>query len=45
MSAPIDFNVEQIDALTMSGNAAVSARDLMSPYVWQPAPGKSCTCA
>ncbi|HWJ69925.1 MAG TPA: glycosidase [Sphingobium sp.] len=31
----VDFNVEQIDPLTMVGNARVSRRDLMSPYVWQ----------
>jgi predicted GH43/DUF377 family glycosyl hydrolase len=30
----IDFNVEQIDPIGMVGNAAVSRRDLMSPYVW-----------
>lgn len=32
---PIDFNVEQIDPVTMVGNEAVSRRDLMSPYVWR----------
>lgn len=32
---PIDFNVEQIDPITMVGNKAVSRRDLMSPYVWR----------
>ena len=31
----VDFNVEQIDAITMTGNALVSRRDLMSPYVWR----------
>lgn len=33
--AALDFNVEQIDPITMVGNVAVSSRDLMSPYVWQ----------
>jgi predicted GH43/DUF377 family glycosyl hydrolase len=32
---PIDFNVEQIDPITMVGNEGVSRRDLMSPYVWR----------
>ena len=31
----LDFNVEQIDAIAMVGNVAVSRRDLMSPYVWR----------
>ena len=31
----IDFNVEQIDVVTMTGNELVSRRDLMSPYVWR----------
>ncbi len=31
----VDFNVEQIDPITMVGNKQVSARDLMSPYVWR----------
>jgi len=30
----VDFNVEQIDAVTVNGPAEVAARDLMSPYVW-----------
>lgn len=30
----LDFNVEQIDAITMVGNETVFRRDLMSPYVW-----------
>lgn len=34
MSALVDFNVEQIDPITMVGNEEVSRRDLMSPYVW-----------
>lgn len=33
--ATLDFNVEQIDTLKVIGNAAVSRRDLMSPYVWR----------
>lgn len=35
MAARVDFNVEQIDPIAMVGNAAVSRRDLMSPYVWR----------
>ena len=35
MTIPIDFNVEQVDPITMVGNQAVSRRDLMSPYVWR----------
>lgn len=35
----IDFNVEQIDPITMAGNEAVARRDLMSPYVWRTAEG------
>ncbi len=31
----LDFRVERIDLVTMAGNELVSARDLMSPYVWQ----------
>ena len=34
----IGFVVDQIDAVTMAGNAAVAQRDLMSPYVWQVSP-------
>jgi predicted GH43/DUF377 family glycosyl hydrolase len=30
----IDFNVELIEPLTLSGPDAVAQRDLMSPYVW-----------
>ena len=40
MSAKVDFVVDQIDAIAMTGNTLVAARDLMSPYVWQPSPGK-----
>ncbi len=35
MAGLVDFNVEQIDAIAMVGNEAVSRRDLMSPYVWR----------
>ena len=35
MTTLIDFNVEQIDPITMVGNEAASRRDLMSPYVWR----------
>ena len=37
MPALLDFNVERIDAITMSGHRAVSRRCLMSPYVWRTA--------
>ena len=39
MNRKVDFVVDQIDPVTMSGNTLVSRRDLMSPYVWQPSPG------
>jgi predicted GH43/DUF377 family glycosyl hydrolase len=35
MRGRIDFNVEQIDALSIAGPPEVAARDLMSPYVWR----------
>ncbi|AYJ84601.1 glycosidase (plasmid) [Sphingomonas paeninsulae] len=35
MTVSVDFNVEQINPLTMVGNEAVSRRDLMSPYIWR----------
>lgn len=35
MAKLVDFNVEQIDRIDMMGNARVSRRDLMSPYVWR----------
>ena len=40
MRKRVAFVVDQIDRVTMAGNAQVSQRDLMSPYVWQPSPGK-----
>ncbi len=40
MSAKIGFVVDQIDAVTMTGNTLVSQRDLMSPYAWQTVPGE-----
>ena len=40
MRKKVDFVVDRIDAVTMTGNALVSQRDLMSPYVWQPSPGQ-----
>lgn len=40
MHTKVDFVVDRIDPVTMHGNAAVSQRDLMSPYVWQPGEGK-----
>jgi beta-1,2-mannobiose phosphorylase / 1,2-beta-oligomannan phosphorylase len=36
----VDFVIDQIDPVSMHGNAAVSQRDLMSPYVWQPEIGR-----
>ena len=39
MAQKIGFVVEQVDAVSMCGNALVSQRDLMSPYVWQDRPG------
>lgn len=36
----VDFNVEQIDALAISGPPEVAERDLMSPYVWRRPDGK-----
>lgn len=40
MSKRLDFNVEQIDAVTIAGPKEVSERDLMSPYVWRRPDGK-----
>ena len=40
MGRKIDFVVDQIDIVTMTGNALVAQRNLLSPYVWQPAPGQ-----
>ena len=40
MRKRVAFVVDQIDRVTMAGNAQVSQRDLMSPYVWQPSSGK-----
>ena len=40
MDKRVDFVVHRIDAVAMTGNALVSQRDLMSPYVWQCSPGK-----
>ena len=39
MGKNTNFVVEQLDPVTMCGNALVSQRDLMSPYVWQEHPG------
>ena len=39
MAQRIGFVVDRIDRVTMTGNALVSQRDLMSPYVWQDRPG------
>ena len=35
MGKLIDFNVEQIDSITMGGPPDCARRDLMSPYVWR----------
>lgn len=40
MPPKINFVVDQIDPVTMSGNTAMCSRNLMSPYVWRPAPDK-----
>ena len=40
MDKKVDFVVDRIDAVTMTGNALVLRRDLMSPFVWQPSPGQ-----
>lgn len=40
LNRKVGFVVDQIDPVTMLGNAAVSRRDLMSPYVWQPEEGR-----
>ena len=36
----IDFDVEQIDAVAVSGPARFGQRDLMSPFVWQRPDGR-----
>ena len=36
----VDFNVEQIDPITVTGPPEVASRDLMSPYVWRRPDGK-----
>lgn len=36
----LDFNVKQIEQVTISGPPALMARDLMSPYVWREADGR-----
>jgi predicted GH43/DUF377 family glycosyl hydrolase len=38
--ARIDFNVEAIVPVTVSGPPALTARDLMSPYVWKAKDGR-----
>jgi predicted GH43/DUF377 family glycosyl hydrolase len=40
LSTTVDFDVEQIDAVTVTGPSEVAQRDLMSPYVWQRPDGK-----
>lgn len=40
MPKRLDFNVEKIDAVTVTGPADVTDRDLMSPYVWLRPDGK-----
>ena len=35
MNNKVDFVVDQIDAVTLTGNDLIAQRDLMSPYVWQ----------
>lgn len=36
----IDFNVEELQTITLSGPDALSQRDWMSPYVWQERDGR-----
>ena len=36
----LDFNVEEIQHLTVDGPDALTGRDLMSPYVWQEPDGR-----
>jgi predicted GH43/DUF377 family glycosyl hydrolase len=38
--ARIDFNVEKIEPVTVTGPAELAARDLMSPYVWKAKDGR-----
>ena len=38
--ARIDFNVEDILPVTVTGPSALAARDLMSPYVWKAKDGR-----
>ncbi len=37
---PINFNVEEIQPVTLGGPDAVTGRDHMSPYVWRQADGR-----
>ncbi|WP_174291190.1 glycosidase [Sphingomonas bacterium] len=39
-TARLDFNVEAIEPVTLSGPPALMERDLMSPYIWQEADGR-----
>ncbi|MFL9841262.1 glycosidase [Sphingomonas sp. ST-64] len=36
----LDFNVKRIEAITLDGPPELTARDLMSPYVWREADGR-----
>ncbi len=36
----LDFNVKQIEAISLSGPPALMQRDLMSPYVWREEDGR-----
>ena len=40
MSKKVDFVVDRVDQVTVSGGALDARRDLLSPFVWQPAPGQ-----
>jgi predicted GH43/DUF377 family glycosyl hydrolase len=39
-TAALDFNVEALEEVTLSGPPALMARDLMSPYIWQEPDGR-----
>ena len=39
-TARLDFNVEAIEEVTLTGSPALMARDLMSPYIWREPDGR-----
>lgn len=40
MDKKVDFVVDQIDAVNLTGNVLIARRNLMSPYAWQGPTGK-----